>query len=81
MRITKEQLEAIASTEKSNVGWSQYEKVLMQCLRKEFSQGEMASARAFFGELFGVVNEKRTALNNLFAELFPEVMLNKEAKK
>lgn len=39
MRITKEQLEAIASTEKSNVGWSQYEKVLMQCLRKEFSQG------------------------------------------
>lgn len=81
MQNTQEQLTAIAAAEMANVGWSQYEKVLMQCLRKEFSQGEMASARAFFGELFGVVNEKRTALNNLFAELFPDVMLNKETKK
>lgn len=37
--------------------------------------------RDFFGELFGGVNAKRTALTKLFAELFPDVMLHKEKTK
>lgn len=81
MRLTKEQLEAIAETEKVSVSWSKYEMVLLKYVRSELVRGDVASARDFFGELFGGVNAKRTALTKLFAELFPDVMLHKEKTK
>lgn len=81
MKLTKEQLEAIAETEKASASWSKYEKVLLRYVRSELVRGDVVSARDFFGELFGGVNAKRTALTKLFAELFPDVMLHKEKTK